>query len=213
MSLNNIIDDILLTVRNNNIGESEHLSRIQIEQWIHTYRAYLIKQELDKKDITELDPEFIQTIEDVHLDEVYNIYGNQEFVSDMELPGLINFKNKPGVVCVRDKVGNIIQIGNRTKAKFQKNRRYSCGDYIAYVRNNRVYIDGANDLLEYIDIDIIAEDPTKMDNCYDPNSEYPVPDRMIPTIKDMIFTKELNIMLSMPSDNTNDSRDDNQNLR
>ena len=33
-SLNTIIDDILLIVRDNNISESENLSRIQIEQWI-----------------------------------------------------------------------------------------------------------------------------------------------------------------------------------
>ena len=45
-SLNTIIDDILLIVRDNNISESENLSRIQIEQWIHQYRAYLIKQVL-----------------------------------------------------------------------------------------------------------------------------------------------------------------------
>nr|DAU07121.1 MAG TPA: hypothetical protein [Caudoviricetes sp.] len=31
---------------------------------------------------------------------------------------------------------------------------------------------------------------------------------MIPVIKDMIFTKELNIMHQMPSDETNNSRDD-----
>lgn len=47
-SLNTIIDDILLIVRDNNISESENLSRVQIEQWIHQYRAYLIKQDLDK---------------------------------------------------------------------------------------------------------------------------------------------------------------------
>ena len=47
-SLNNIIDDLLLLLRNNNISESENLSRIQIELWIHQYRALLIKQDLDK---------------------------------------------------------------------------------------------------------------------------------------------------------------------
>jgi hypothetical protein len=43
MSLNMLIDDILLEARNNNIGESEKLSRHQIELWIKTYRAYLLK--------------------------------------------------------------------------------------------------------------------------------------------------------------------------
>ena len=35
---------------------------------------------------------------------------------------------------------------------------------------------------------------------------------MIPTIKDLIFSKELNIMPKMPSDETNNSRDDMQNI-
>nr|DAX07740.1 MAG TPA: hypothetical protein [Caudoviricetes sp.] len=42
-TLNTIVDDILLILRNSTIGESEHISRIQIEQWIHQYRAYLIR--------------------------------------------------------------------------------------------------------------------------------------------------------------------------
>ena len=48
MSLNNLIDNILQIVRNNNIAESEHISRHQIELWIHYYRAMLIKQAIDK---------------------------------------------------------------------------------------------------------------------------------------------------------------------
>jgi hypothetical protein len=43
MSLNQIIDDIMLTYRNSVIGESEHLSKIQVEFWVHHYRAYLIR--------------------------------------------------------------------------------------------------------------------------------------------------------------------------
>jgi hypothetical protein len=42
-SLNALIDDILLTARNNAISQSEDLSRAQIESWIHQYRALLIK--------------------------------------------------------------------------------------------------------------------------------------------------------------------------
>lgn len=50
MTLNNFIDDILLEARNNNIAESEKLSRHQIALWIKSYRAMLIKQKLDKKE-------------------------------------------------------------------------------------------------------------------------------------------------------------------
>ena len=47
-SLRTIIDDILLIVRNNNISESEDLSRAQIASWIMAYKALLQKKEQDK---------------------------------------------------------------------------------------------------------------------------------------------------------------------
>jgi hypothetical protein len=43
MTLNELCDDILLEARNNQITESEKLSKRQIEIWIKTYRAYLLK--------------------------------------------------------------------------------------------------------------------------------------------------------------------------
>nr|DAV24014.1 MAG TPA: hypothetical protein [Bacteriophage sp.] len=43
-SLRTIVDDILLIVRNNNISESEDLSRAQISAWVMQYRAYLSKK-------------------------------------------------------------------------------------------------------------------------------------------------------------------------
>ena len=68
-SLNTIIDDIILTVRDSDVSESEKLSRIQIEQWIHQYRAYLIKQDLDKG--RDINPEYIQTIGPLHISKLY----------------------------------------------------------------------------------------------------------------------------------------------
>ena len=45
--------------------------------------------------------------------------------------------------------------------------------------------------------------------CFDrDDTPYPVPANMIPTIKDMIFSKELNLMLQMPNDTTNNSTND-----
>lgn len=210
-SLNNIIDDILLEARNSNIAESEKLSKLQIEQWINNYRVYLIKQELDRKDVNEIDPEYIQTISDIHLSEVSNEYGKICYVGDRELPTLINFKNKPGVVTVKDKVGNIIQVGHETKQRYQKYRKYTCGDYIAYVKGNKIYVESQTNLLEYVDVDVIAQDPTSLSECFDPNGPYPIPARMIPTIKDLIFSKELSIMRNAISDTTNNSEDDTQN--
>lgn len=209
MTLNQLVDNILLIARNNNIAESEHLSRIQIEKWIIGYRAMLIKQDIDKgRDINEL---YLTTIEPIHLDREETVPGYFTYVGDKELPKLIDFNYRPGVINVRDMFGNIIQIGSRTKAKLQKYRKATCKDYIAWVKNNRIYVDGDSNQLEYISVDVIAEDPTELNACFDPDSEFPIPSAMIPTITQMILERELCFMITMPSDDTNDAHDDTQN--
>lgn len=121
MTLNQLIDNILLIARNNNIAESEHLSRAQIEKWIIGYRAMLIKQDIDKdRDINDM---YLTTIEPIHLDREETVPGYFTYVGDKELPKLIDFNYRPGVINVRDMFGNIIQIGSRTKAKLQKYRK------------------------------------------------------------------------------------------
>lgn len=209
MTLNQLVDNILLIARNNNIAESEHLSRIQIEKWIIGYRAMLIKQDIDKgRDINEL---YLTTIEPIHLDREETVPGYFTYVGDKELPKLIDFNYRPGVINVRDMFGNIIQIGSRAKAKLQKYRKATCKDYIAWVKNNRIYVDGDSNQLEYISVDVIAEDPTELNACFDPDNEFPIPSAMIPTITQMILERELRFMITMPSDDTNDAHDDTQN--
>ena len=209
-TLNTIIDDILLELRNSSVAESEHISRIQIEHWIANYRAVLIKQDIDKG--RDINPMYIQTMPCIHLDKVDTVAGKIEYKSNIELPKLIDFHFRTGLVYVKDMYGNLIQLGHETKMKYQRYRKYTCGDYIAYIKNNRLYIEGSDNQLEWVEIGIIAENPADLNECFDPDSEYPVPAHMIPVIKDMIFSKELNIMHQMPSDETNNSRDDMQNI-
>jgi hypothetical protein len=206
-SLNSIIDDIFLILRDNNISESENLSRIQVEQWIHQYRAYLIKQDLDKgRDINE---SYVQTIGPLHISKVRNCpTDGYNYKSDEELPKFIDLHFGSGLICVKDLDGNLIQVGTETKAKYQINRKYTCNDYIAYLKGNHLYIMGPEHL-EYVRMDGILEDPTSIGECFDrDDTPYPVPANMIPTIKDMIFSKELNLMLQMPNDTTNNSTND-----
>lgn len=209
MTLNELIYDVLLEARNNNIAESEKLSTRQIELWIKTYRAYLIKQEIDKDRI--VDPSYSQTIR-MHISKVEEEDGHYEYVGDEDLPKLINMKHKHGVVSVKDAFGNLIQLGSETKMKYQKYRKYTCKHYIAYVKGNKIYVESPLDILEYVDVEIIAEDPTESVICYNPSTdEYPIPASMWSTIKSLIFTKDIPTMVSMISDTTNDSKDDTQN--
>lgn len=209
MTLNELIYDVLLEARNSNIAESEKLSTHQIELWIKTYRAFLIKQDMDKD--RTVNPMYIQTIR-MHISKIEEEDNHFEYVGDTDLPTLINFNYRPGVVSVKDAHGNIIQVGSETKMKFQKYRRFTCNDYIAYVKQNKIYVEATNNLLEYIDVDVIAEDPTDTVMCYDPDKdEYPIPGAMWATIKQLIFTRDIPTMLKMPTDVTNDTNDDTQN--
>ena len=209
-TLSNIIDDILLIARNNSISESEHLSRYQIEMWVHQYRALLIKQDIDKG--RDINPMYVQTIRCIHLERKECIPGHFVYVSDITLPKLIDFHFRTGLVSVKDMYGNLIQLGSESKMKLQKYRKYTCKDYIAYLKDSRIYVEGGNNQLEYIEADVILENPADANECFDPDEPYPAPAHMIPTIKDLIFSKELNIMPKMPTDTTNNSNDDMQNI-
>lgn len=212
MTLSNLIDNILQIARNNNVAESEHLSRHQIALWIHYYRAFMIKQWIDRERLLDdIDEMFIQTIEPIHLDKVETSPGKIVYVGDRELPKLIKFNKRVGVVAVRDMYGNLIQLGSYTKAKLQKYRKATCADYIAWVKGNKIYVEGDSNLLEWISVDVIAEDPTDLGDCWDPDDEYPIPGAMIPTIVQLIMERELNVMVRMPSDTTNNSEDNTQN--
>ena len=209
MTLDNYIDDVLLEARNNNIAESEKLSRHQIELWIKSYRAMLIKQKLDKNE--PLDDMFTQTVR-MHISKVECEPGHYEYIGDKELPTLLNTKSFTGLISVKDAYGNIIQIGSETKMKYQKYRKYTCADYIAYKKNNNIYVEGGLNTLEYIDVQVIAEDPTEGILCYNPSKdEYPIPVYMWSTIKDLIFDKDFGTMIRQQSDITNNSQDNTQN--
>jgi hypothetical protein len=47
ISLRDIVDDILLIVRNNNISESEDFSRGSIISWVKAYKGKLHKDRMD----------------------------------------------------------------------------------------------------------------------------------------------------------------------
>lgn len=210
MTLNELIDNVLQILRNNGVAESEHISRYQIQQWIIYYRAMLLKQDIDKG--RDVNPLYITTIEPMHLDQVTDTGGQIRHVGSQELPKLIDFNFRPGVIAVRDMYGNLIQLSTRSRSNYQKYAKYACKDYIAYVKDNKIYVEGDNNQLEYISVDVIAEDPTELKACFNPDDDFPIPAAQIPTIVQMIMTKELSYMMAMPTDVTNDSRDDTQNI-
>ena len=72
---------------------------------------------MDKKE--SIDPMFVQTIE-MKLTRIKNNVDHFEYVGDKELPSLINNLQNSGIIQVKDLYGNLIQLGNEAKMKFQK---------------------------------------------------------------------------------------------
>lgn len=205
-SLNAIIDDIMLTIRNSNISESENISRYQIEQWIHQYRAKLIKEDLDKGRL--INPFYIQTIRPFHISKMCNCANGFQYRSDDPLPKFIDLHFGIGLVAIKDMEGNIIQLGNETKAKLQTSRKYTCNDYIAYIKGKYLYIMGPEHL-EWVSVEGILEDPTSACTCFDmDDTPYPIPANMLPVLKELIFDKELKLMIATPTDTSNNSAND-----
>lgn len=214
-TLNTLISDIMLTVRNSNISESESINRLQIEQWIHQYRATLIKQDIDKN--RDINPQYIQHLSGLNVNVVNNVVNGipvnkKRYKVSTILPKLIDFNSKHGIVYITDPFDNIIQLVSKNRSEFQKYRKYTSTDYIAYIDNgNQLFLTGNGDL-KYINLGVIAEDPSTVPG-FKSTDIYPIPASMIPILRQMILTKELNIMTHEVTDKTNNATDDTQNAQ
>jgi hypothetical protein len=212
-TLDSIIDDIFLELRNSNIAESESLNKAQVEQWITQYRALLIKQDIDKgRDINQA---YVQKIEAIKLiqEDFYSSpiisTGKIRYVGDTEIPKTIDFHFIDGIISVTDLLGNEIQLTNKIRAVMQNNRRWSSNEYLAYRGGKKIYIEGPGEL-EYINVYCILENPSDIDACRLNEEPYPIPVNMIPALKELIFAKEIKI--GAASDNKNNSNNDLENI-
>ena len=222
-SLKEIIDDILLLVRNSNISESEDLSRAHISAWVDHYRRMLWKKHLDEIkeqnkagiDITDLiDGEFLLLKETRHKlipvesgdehkptftkkteDELENIYCNLW----------------TSILAVHDEEGENIQYINHIRRHYQYFRKYTFGEMSAYYMDDKhVYVQGLQDQdqLEYIYVLAVYEKPydeDDEDSEAEDEDDVQIPTWMVPDIKNLIFKNELALMLNRPSDDSNNA--------
>lgn len=203
-TLRTIIDDILLAISNENISESMPISRIQIEQWIVQYRSILIKQDIDKgRDINRM---YVQDIDNIQLEQIVSNNGMSVVLRSINrIPTTIDFHFASGIVDVRDKYGNEIQISTERRALMQLNRRYTSLDYMAYKKGDRLYLAGPSEIRS-VNISIIASNPSDVAG-FSEDHEYPIPANMIPVMREMILNKEIR---TPRDDDKNNSKDDSR---
>lgn len=205
-SLRTIIDDILLIVRNNNISESEDLSRAQIAAWVMHYKASLTKQQHDQEDNAGVDDyteSLTKTEGPLHLVFVEQHDPSCHTVrrTDKKIEDL--FDDDPTyIVSITDEQGCPIQRMHSVRRHFHYFRKYTNRELTYNYENGYIYINGDMDdrRLRNIWIKYVGEDSSNGSE-----DDITVPEWMVPAIKELIFKNELAFMIKMPSDDDNNS--------
>ncbi len=223
-TLNTIINDVLSIARGAIVSQSEPISRKQIEDWIHQYRSLFLRRELDELKIPN--PDYIQDIPFIELEEIpvegdtldptyigYTLSGNTVKRSKLEIPKTINLSLKQGFTFIGTPEGIEIQYIPEQRSQWQSYKKYTPTSPLVYLKNNKLYVING-DSITHLHIRGIFEIPTEVSRFVNPatsipyhniDSPYPIPNNLIPTIKDQILNKELRIEISAPSDTKNDS--------
>lgn len=207
-SLSTLIDDILLIVRNNNISESEDLSRAQIAAWILHYKAALEKAERDKNEQEGgddyIDERKTRTIGPLQLEVVKSLDNNNLFTRKTKEKLQDLYEEDPKyIISVFDQQGRVIQSMNNLRRHYHYFRKYTSRDLTYFYANGYVMIQGnvdcmhlANIWIKYVSKDLDADKD---------EDSIEIPDWMVPQIKEGIFKNELAFMIKMPSDDDNNS--------
>lgn len=224
ISLKEIIDDILLLVRNNNISESEDLSRAQIASWVDAYRRHLWKEHLDEikdklaqgADVDDLiDDEFLK-IKETGPHKLIDVESNDEDptftkVTEDTFEHILN-NAESSILAIHDQDGCNIQYMNHIRRHYQYSRKYTFGELTAFYKDDKhIYVQGTQDDndLRYIwvlAIYEVEEDDQDDDIGDDPSEDdIKIPAWMVPLIKQLILKNELPFMINRPSDDSNNS--------
>lgn len=217
VSLSAIIQDLLWIIRGSQVVESETISWRQLENWVHQYRALLLKRDLDKNKYPN--PDYIQEIQCIKMVVVdkaddSTIKTNKLLLrSELQLPRTIDLNYKQGFTYIGTLDGKELQLMPQSRSRWQKDKYYTADDPICFYKNRYLYLD--NDfVIEYISVRGIFEVPTEVGNFINPftnlpeftlDSKYPIPITMLPALKEMILKNELNIITKETSDVKNDS--------
>lgn len=194
-TLNTITEDLLKIIRGSKISSSETISKRQIENWVHQYRALLLKQDVDKGKY--LNPDYIQelpflTLEQVStegngIDVAFNytfdfvlVEGDRQtgtgylLKTVLPIPKTIDFNYKYGFTYIGTVDGTEIQLIPEHRYKWKTYKRWGGSEINAFYKIDRhIYLTNDNPELEYITIRGIFENPAEVERFLNPNLEVP----------------------------------------
>ena len=220
VSIKELIDDILLLVRNNNISESEDLSRAQIAAWVKHHKTWLWKQRKDAilnkyksgqwSDVEELVDDEVLHIKELDSMEIEDYPDGGKYTKRTKNKINDVFMNSGvSILSIHDQDGEVIQYMDHVRRHYNYYRKYTSAELTGFYKDDGyVYIQGYSDAgeLKYITVLYIQEEPDDYDVSDDADEEdIQIPTWMVPYIKENIIKTELAFMLNRPSDDSNNA--------
>ena len=219
MTLNEIAYNILNLVRGGRSSNNDYISTDQIKFNIKYYRAMLIRRDFARNGmITRHLEQDLGCLELIKVDASKCCNLPTEcavYRTVRKIPKTVRFNFKDAVTYVGDISGTgTIPIVESNTVQWLPYDKYTKNKMKAYMIEDYLYIYNA-DGLKFINVRGIFEDPEDValfdcdgSDCYDDNSDFPIPMDMLQMITNGLMSGELMMLSSTVNDTTNDTMQD-----
>ena len=219
MTLNEIAYNVLNLVRGGRSSNNDYISLDQIKFNIRYYRAMLIRRDFARNGMItrhlEQDLGCLNLIK-VDASKCCNLpIECAVYRTERALPRTVRFNFRDAITHVSDVTGTgTIPLVESHTVQWLPYDKYTKDKYKAYMIEDFMYIYNAEGL-GFVNVRGVFENPEDIStfdcdgsDCYDSNSDYPIPLDMIETITKGIMTGELVMLASSKNDTTNDTIQD-----
>ena len=218
MTQNEISYMILEGIRANNITDHDRLDLRLIKDWIDLKRAQYIKNQRNSNPNGRLNLNLYQSqpitlsVTDVTDAGEYPFLTPKQDTQIMEsgeIPPILEDKNGPVIYSIEseDVMKLAYSVVDYDYLRVAGNGKFNRNLIFAAIRDNKVYLKYNSNLEFYSNIVLkaIFENPRLVTGFDDETSRYPASLGLIEYIKNAIYEIDAKVVLTMPSDNTNDS--------
>ena len=227
INLNTIVYDIVNTAYGGESSDDASLSFRQVAYWVKQERSLLLSQIMSKR--VRVPASCIEYLNCVYLTPVDASeccevdMGVHVLKSINPIPTTVQRNNRDSIMAVESLDGErAFSETTSTRRKWNKYNKYTSSNYRWYIKNQYLYI--SCDLrLDAVSMTGVFEDPEevwKVNHCtsasnpiisaceYDWDFPFPISYTLAEQVSSMILQKRINIILSTPSDETNNAKDD-----
>jgi len=220
-TLNEITYDVLNTLRGGQVSDDELISLRQIQYWVHTIRAKLIREDIDKR--RSMSDNVRQNlgcvpVEYVDLSLCCGITTGCKGLRTVVIPKTVESRHKDMIT----RVGPV-QLGAKPYTLIPYERaawvRYNTSSSVtpkAFLFDQRIHLIMPPDnevIVKYINVQGVFEDPTDVKQfstcegqpCYSDDDEYPISAWMLPALKQLVLELHARVAMAPPTDSTGDA--------